>query len=188
MHRDESGERGQRQSRVSRYTGVGRLQRKKVGGDTSRSRALALGDAVACPVKPLRRCVSLTFPLLDPSTWPGAMSSRSARPGSSVGDGRTSGGSTRQGTARALFVDDAVYLDYSAATAPRAVTSEHWMTSCALFMHPVTIRVGASAPPTSACPGSAWTFADRPGSLRAGLGCRVGLLPCLRVYVLAIPR
>ena len=136
-------------------TGVGRLQRKKVGGDTSRSRALALGDAVACPVKPLRRCVALSLSRLDPSTWPGAMSSRSARPGSSVGDGRTSGGSTRQGTARALFVDDAVYLDYSVTTAPEEVTPEHWMTSCALAMHPVTIRVGAIARPPSACPGCA---------------------------------
>ena len=169
-------------------TGVDRLQRKKVAGTTSRSRALALGDAVACPVKPLRRRTVRNNPHCKRSTWPGATSSRSARPGSSVGDGRTSGGSTRQGTERALFVDAAVYLDYSVATAPGAVTSEHWMASCALAMHPVTIRVGASARPPSACPGCAWTFADRPGSLRAGLGCRVGLLPCLRVSILAIPR
>ena len=120
---------------------MGYQQRKKESAATSRSRALALGDAVACPVKPLRRCVQSFFPLRDPSTWSGAMSSRSARPGSSVGDGRTSGGSTQQGTARALFVDDAVYLDYSVATAPEAVTPEHWMTSCALAMHPVTITV-----------------------------------------------
>ena len=126
-------------------TGVGYQQRKKESAATSRSRALALGDAVACPVKPLRRCVALSLSRLDPSTWPGAMSSRSARPGSSVGDGRTSGGSTRQGTARALFVDDAVYLDHSVATAPEEVTPEHRMTSCALAMHAVSIRVGASA-------------------------------------------
>ena len=70
--------------------------------------------------------------------------------------GAASEASTWQGTARTLFVDGAVYLDYSAATACIAALSVHLTTSCALIVLTVSIRAGASAGvrrPTHAEPG-----------------------------------